>query len=284
MILGPGVYCVASSAQLTGSLVLDAQGDPNAVFVFQIGSTLVTAVNSSVTVINGGRVCNVFWQVGSSATLGTGTKLAGNVIAVASITLNHGVVLSGRALARTGAVTMDADSVSSTSCSSGAVVLCRQRIKGDGSIAVSGGTASFNFDVRLKKDGRVKGSLQYVNHVTGKNLVMRDLTSIVISGMSATFTGTGTRDGVAGTYTVSVVDAASPLLADQFSIAIAGGITESGNVTTGDIRIYDKKCGHDGEDEGDDDDGGDGHDGHGDNDHGDGGHGKGGKGNGGWPR
>lgn len=289
MILGPGVYCFASSAQLTGSLVLDAQGNPDAVFVFQIGSTLVTAVNSSVVVINGGRVCNVFWQVGSSATLGTGTKLAGNVIAVASITLNHGVVLSGRALARSGAVTMDADSVSSANCSSGAVVQCRQRMKGDGSIAVSGGTASFNFDVRLKKDGRVKGSLQYVNHVTGKNLVMRDLTSLVIAGNNATFTGTGTRDGVAGTYTVSVVDAASPLLADQFSIAIAGGLTESGNVTTGDIRIYDKKCGHDGEDEGDDDDGGDGHDGHGDKDHGDeghgdNGHGKGGKGNGGWPR
>ena len=62
---------------LTGTLTLDAQGDPNAVFVFQIGSTLTTASNSSVRVINGGQNCNVFWQIGSSATLGTGTTFAG---------------------------------------------------------------------------------------------------------------------------------------------------------------------------------------------------------------
>ncbi len=71
MTLTPGVYCFSTSAQLTGTLTLNAQGNPSAVFVFQIGSTLTTASSSVVQVINGGSNCNVFWQVGSSATLGT---------------------------------------------------------------------------------------------------------------------------------------------------------------------------------------------------------------------
>ena len=101
-----------SSAQLTGTLTLDAQGNPNAVWVFQIGSTLTTASNSSVVVINGGSSCNVFWQVGSSATLGTDTAFAGNILALTSITLNTGASVSGRALARNGAVTMDTNTIS----------------------------------------------------------------------------------------------------------------------------------------------------------------------------
>ncbi len=89
-LLWPGVYCFDASAFLTGTLTLDAQGDPNAVFIFQIGSTLITASNSTVTVINGGTGCNVFFQVGSSATLGTGTSFTGNILALTSVTLNNG--------------------------------------------------------------------------------------------------------------------------------------------------------------------------------------------------
>jgi len=77
LTLGPGVYRFNSSAQLTGTLTLDAQGDPNAVFIFQVGSTITTASNSSIVVINGGIHCNVFFQVGSSATLGTATQFLG---------------------------------------------------------------------------------------------------------------------------------------------------------------------------------------------------------------
>ncbi|MBF0259292.1 MAG: DUF3494 domain-containing protein, partial [Desulfamplus sp.] len=114
MTLAPGVYCFDTSAQLTGTLTLDAQNDPNAYFVFQIGSTLTTAPNSSVNLINGAADCNVeiYWQVGTSATLDLGTQFAGNILAMASVTLNTGATLSGRALARTGAVTMDTNSVS----------------------------------------------------------------------------------------------------------------------------------------------------------------------------
>jgi type VI secretion system secreted protein VgrG len=107
MTLTPGVYCFDTSAQLTGALVLDALGNSNAVWVFQTGSTLTTASASSVTVINGGNALNVFWQVGSSATLGTTTRFKGNILADASITSNTGASLIGRALALNGAVTLN---------------------------------------------------------------------------------------------------------------------------------------------------------------------------------
>jgi Ice-binding-like len=110
----PGVYFFASSAQLTGTLTLNDQGNPNAQFVFQIGSTLTTASDSSVVTINGGSTpgSDVFWQVGSSATLGTGTVFEGHILALASITLTTGAtILDGSALARNGAVTLDGNSI-----------------------------------------------------------------------------------------------------------------------------------------------------------------------------
>ena len=104
--LGPGVYFFASSAQLTGTLTLNGGGNPNAVFIFQIGSTLTTATSAVVTAINGAQAANIFWQVGSSATLGASTTFLGNILALTSITTNAGVVAGGRLLARNGAVTM----------------------------------------------------------------------------------------------------------------------------------------------------------------------------------
>jgi type VI secretion system secreted protein VgrG len=114
--LTAGVYCFSTSAQLTGTLTLNAQGNAAAVFIFKIGSTLTTASGSSVVVINGGSPCNVFWQVGSSATLGTTTSLAGNILALASITLNTNASVTGRSLARNGAVTLDTNTVSVSAC------------------------------------------------------------------------------------------------------------------------------------------------------------------------
>ena len=112
LTLSPGVYGFTSSAQLTGPLTLNAQGNPNALFIFKIGSTLTTASGSSVLMINGASACNVFWQVGASATLGTTTAFAGNILALASITMNTGANLFGRALARNAAVTLDGNNVS----------------------------------------------------------------------------------------------------------------------------------------------------------------------------
>jgi type VI secretion system secreted protein VgrG len=115
LTLTPGVYFFSTSAFLTGSLTLDAQGDPDAQFVFQIGSTLITASDASVLTLNGATGCNVFWQVGSSATLGTDTAFTGNILALASITLNtRASITQGRALAITGAVTMDSNVIDAT--------------------------------------------------------------------------------------------------------------------------------------------------------------------------
>jgi hypothetical protein len=111
LTLTPGVYCFSSSASLTGTLTLNAQGNPNAVFIFKTGSTLVTASGSSVVITNGGALCNVFWQVGSSATLGTGSSFGGNILALTSITLNTSASVAGRTLARNGAVTLDTNTV-----------------------------------------------------------------------------------------------------------------------------------------------------------------------------
>jgi len=116
LTLKQGVYCLSSSAQLTGRLILDAEDDPNALFIFQIGSALTTASNSSVVIVRSGGECRVFWQVGSSATLGTDTTFTGNILALTSITLATGASLDGRALAQNGAVTLDDNRVSPASC------------------------------------------------------------------------------------------------------------------------------------------------------------------------
>ncbi len=116
MTLTPGVYCFSSSAQLTGTLTLNALGNANAVFIFKIGSTLTTASNASVVVTNGGLNCNTYWQVGTSATVGTGTTFAGNILALTSITLTTGARVFGRTLARNGAVTLDTNTVDRSAC------------------------------------------------------------------------------------------------------------------------------------------------------------------------
>src|SRR3984957_9382316 len=114
--LAPGVYKASSSLDVGGSLTLDAGGDPNAVFIFQAPSTLVTDSASSVILTNGAQACNVFWQVGSSATLGTDSAFSGSILALTSISVNTGDTVDGRALARNGAVTLDDDTITSPPC------------------------------------------------------------------------------------------------------------------------------------------------------------------------
>ena len=119
MTLGPGVYFFASSAQLTGTLTLTGKGDASSQFIFQIGSTLTTASASSVVLAKGANACNVFWQVGSSATLGTTTKFQGNILASASVTANNGVAVRGGLYALSAAVTLiDDDITALTKCPS----------------------------------------------------------------------------------------------------------------------------------------------------------------------
>ena len=133
--LTPGVYCFPSAAAtLTGELVLDAQGDPNAVFVFQVGTTLTTAARSSVRVANSGQeadagarvadartrqrasLCHVYWQVGNSAAIGSDSNFIGTIIATERIGVAANATIDGRALARTGVVTMDTSVVEVPQC------------------------------------------------------------------------------------------------------------------------------------------------------------------------
>ncbi len=105
--LPAGVYCAATSLAVTGTVTLDGGGDANAIFVFQMGSTLTTATTANIALINGAQAQNVWWQVGSSATLGTGTTFRGNILALQTITLNDNATMLGRALARNGAVSLN---------------------------------------------------------------------------------------------------------------------------------------------------------------------------------
>ncbi len=115
--LTPGVYSSASGTfQITGTLTLDAQGDPNGVFIFQTSTTLVTASDSNVNLINSARFCRIFWKVGSSATLGTNSHFVGHIFALASITANTAATVQGQLLARNGAVTLDTNTITNGFC------------------------------------------------------------------------------------------------------------------------------------------------------------------------
>jgi len=123
LTLMPGLYTSASSLEITsGDLTLDALGDPNAVWIFQMGTTLVTTVGRQVILSGGAQAANVFWQVGSSATIGGSSVFKGNILAYTSIAMNTGATLQGRALARNGEVTLDSSTITIPTVTSSAVL------------------------------------------------------------------------------------------------------------------------------------------------------------------
>jgi hypothetical protein len=238
LTLTPGVHCFPSSAQLTGTLTLVGRGP----FIFKIGSTLTTASNSSVVASAGGRTCDgssVFWAVGSSATLGTGTQFAGNILALISITLTTGAEVSGSALALTGAVTMDTNQVS-VCTGPGSKPAGALKVTGGGQIPVpdpdsadptAGGTgwASFGFNARSNERG---GHFNYVNHVTGLHVngPVTDIQVIAInpdgSPMTVRFSGACDGSGPACSFSVTVEDRGEPGRSDQLGIAVTGVVSE----------------------------------------------------------
>jgi hypothetical protein len=138
-----GVRTASSSLLLSaGSVILDAQGDPNAVFIFQIGSTLITGSNTTVQLVNGAQACNVFWQVGSSATLGTGTHFVGTVMANETITANTAATIHGRLLARTAAVNLDTNTITQSSCAIGTTETATPEETAALEVASGGGTTT----------------------------------------------------------------------------------------------------------------------------------------------
>ncbi|MFZ2205026.1 MAG: ice-binding family protein [Minisyncoccia bacterium] len=158
--LTPGVYNSGSSIGLTGTVTLDGGGDANAVFIFQAGSTLTTASASHVNLINSAQACNVFWQVGSSATLGTTSDFKGNILAFSSITDNGGSTVDGRLLARNAAVTLNNTHVTKSTCSTPvptptptptptpvAPLISIEKVPSLLSLSVGGGLISFDYTV-----------------------------------------------------------------------------------------------------------------------------------------
>ncbi|MEY2398555.1 MAG: hypothetical protein QOJ00_1729, partial [Actinomycetota bacterium] len=132
-----GVYNTPSSFGITGTLTLDGQNNPDSTFIFQAGSTLITEPNSSVSLINGAQACNVFWQVGSSATLGVGSTFVGTVISLTSISANTNARIQGRLLARNGAVTLDSNQVTRPGCTTGTTTSTAAGGGGGGGVTTS---------------------------------------------------------------------------------------------------------------------------------------------------
>jgi type VI secretion system secreted protein VgrG len=128
----PGTYATAAGTFAnSGTLTFDAQGDPSAVFVFQAASTVITSPNSTMVLTNGAQACNIFWQVGSSATLGVSSTFRGHIYALTSITANTGATIYGQLLARNGAVTLDTNTIRNDSCVTSAATTIAPAIPGD---------------------------------------------------------------------------------------------------------------------------------------------------------
>jgi hypothetical protein len=207
LTLTPGVYCFTTSAQLTGALTLNALGNANALFLFKIGSTLTTATASSVTVINnGGSSCNkAFWQVGSSATLGTGSSFVGDILALSSITLTTGSNTNGRTLARNGAVTLDTNNVNTCGVLTCPIITVNPATLPNGtvgtpynqSVSASGGTSPYAFSVS-------SGALP---------------TNLILNSATGAITGTPTAAGTF-TFTITATDATGCSGSRQYTMTI----------------------------------------------------------------
>jgi len=192
--LAPGVYKSGSSIGLNGALTLDAGGDPNAVFIFQAGSTLTTGSGSTINLVNGAQACNVFWQVGSSATLGTSSNFSGDILAADSITDDGGSTVTGRLLASTAAVTLNNTTVNVPGCSHPAPLATLHVIKLV--VNANGGTAvASDFSVHVELGGtNVSGSPQNGTSTPGTLYSLAAGTYIVSEGSHAGYTQTFTGD------------------------------------------------------------------------------------------
>jgi hypothetical protein len=192
----PGVYCNGSSVGITGTVTLDGGGNTGSVFIFQIGSTLTTAAgNSTVLLINGATASNIFWQVGSSATLGTNTFFNGTILALASVTANSGAVLNGRALAQTGAVTLANNAVTNPGAAVGAGAPLTL------SCAFTGGTVGQPYVSALVASG---GLSPYTYSISLGSLPP----GMVLNTSTGAINGTPTSAGIFN-YSAHVVDSAS---------------------------------------------------------------------------
>jgi Ice-binding-like len=206
LTLSPGAYGYSTSAELTGQLTLDAHGDPSAQFVFVIGSTLTTASASSVVLTNGASPCNVFWKIGSSATFGSGTAFQGNVMALTSISLNSGVTVLGRALARNGEVTLINDVLTQPGCATETSTTPTETVTstsaGTTTSTVANGGAGTKKKPKGKSAAKAGGTATLVRGKKSASGVSASVQGKRIN--TVTFTDNGVRVGAGGARTVHV--------------------------------------------------------------------------------
>ncbi len=262
MTLTPGVYYFATAAALSGILTLDTGGDPNAAFHFQIGTTLTTAVSSNITLLNGNTV-NIFWQVGTSATIGVGSTFTGNILADQSITVNSGATLNGRAIAINAAVTLDTNTINGFN--TGSVW------KGDASNLWSGanwspdasGATSSSLapgaDVVFSTTGALSQHQNTVLDIdaTISSLTVNDSAAVTISGShTLSINGTGATTGITinsgaglatinsnlalggSSQTIAVYNAAGLLITGSVSGTIGLTKTGAGTLTLAGTNTY----------------------------------------------
>jgi Ice-binding-like len=215
LTLTPGVYNSPSSIGLTGTLTLNAQGNPDAVWIFQVGSTLTTASASTVALINGASPCNVFWQIGSSATLGTQTNFTGTILALTSISANTGATIAGRALARNGSVTLDTNTITRPQCAT----------------TTTGTTTTGTTTAGTGTTGTTTGTTGATTGTTG--------TTTGTTGTTGATTGTtGATTGTTGTTTNGTTATGGLLSGGLLTGGSAGGLLSGGllgGITTGGI-------------------------------------------------
>ncbi len=197
-----GVYDSADGTfAITGTLTLDAQNNPDAVFIFKTSSTLITADSSIVNLLNGAQACNVFWQVGSSVTLGTNSTFKGNILAMASATITTGANVEGRVLTRDGAVTLDTSTITKPSCAVAPVIVAP--------VNSGGGAPTGVFTPNVTSTGTSSISEPEIVEVIVLSEIEEEEEEIVES-TGPTFTGF--EDLITPTVKISTTDTSSPRL------------------------------------------------------------------------
>lgn len=255
----PGIYSFAPSANLkvNGTMYLDFQGNSNALFIFQMGSTLEMMAGSKVIVLNNNnQTCidsNVYWTVGSSATI-DGAQFVGTVIANTSISMTSGVKVLGRMLALHGAVTMITDTISvcsSTGDGTNPTGFCRDFVTGGGWIDGNSGNSSKNDKATFGVSGGIKngnfwGQLSFNDHDKNNGVKVKSTSVtayIVIDALTRQIEGTAKINGKGSfTYKVIVIDNGEPGTNDYFSLELSNGYSASGTLGGGNIQLH-YKCG-----------------------------------------
>ena len=249
----PGVYSFAPSAnlQVNGVVYLDFQGNSDAQFIFQMGSTLVTMAGSNVIALNNNnQTCagpNVYWAVGSSATI-DGAQFIGTVVANTSISMTYGAAVTGRMWAVNGAVTMITNTISACGGSVGTTpppTICKDFVTGGGWInGTSDQKATFGVSGGIK-NGKFWGQLSFKDHSkNGINVKSTSVTAyILIDSTTRQIEGIAKVDGKGSfTYTVVVKDNGEPGINDTFSLVVSNGYSVAGVLLGGNIQLH-KKCG-----------------------------------------